>query len=64
MTKSHWQTTLEGVGVPVSLAKQSAEIIQKEANNPGYERTPTEQEIINHAYTWWVAQGMRTTHEG
>ena len=59
--KSHWQETLESVGVPVSLAAKSAEIVQKESENLHYQRTPEEQEIISHAHTWWVAQGMKTT---
>jgi hypothetical protein len=59
--KTHWQETLESVGIPVSLAAQSAEIIQKESKNPHYQRTPQEQKIISHAHTWWVAQGMKTT---
>lgn len=59
--KLHWQETLEGVGVPVSLAQASADILEKEAQDTHYRRTPEEKETINHAYTWWVAQGQQTT---
>lgn len=58
-SKTHWQETLESVGVPVSLAEKSGEILQKEAEDSGYERTEEEQETISHAWMWWVAQGMR-----
>jgi hypothetical protein len=56
----HWQATLEAVGIPVSLAKASALILQKESENPFYQRTQEEQEIINHSHIWWVAQGMKS----
>lgn len=55
-----WQKTLEAVGIPVSLAKEADLILQKEAENPFYQRSQEEQEIISHSHTWWVAQGMKT----
>lgn len=59
----NWQKTLEAVGIPVSLAKRADLILQKEAENPFYQRTQEEQETINHSHTWWVAQGMKTIGE-
>jgi hypothetical protein len=56
----NWQETLEAVGIPVSLAKEADLILQKESENPFYERTQKEQEIIKHSHVWWVAQGMKT----
>jgi hypothetical protein len=55
----YWQEVLEAVGIPISLAKESAAILQKESENPFYKRTQEEQETINHSHTWWVAQGMK-----
>lgn len=54
------QETLEAVGIPISLAKEAAVILQKQAENPSYQRTKEEQELINHSYTWWIAQGMKS----
>lgn len=56
MDKLHWQTTLESVGVPVSLAEQTAIILQKEAENFRYKRTNSEQEIVMNAWKWTIAQ--------
>jgi hypothetical protein len=56
----NWQATLEAVGIPVSLAKEADLILQKESENPFYERTQEEQEIIKHSRIWWVAQGMKS----
>lgn len=58
--KTQIQQTLEAVGIPTSLAEKGAEILQKQSENPFYQRTVEEQEIISHGHTWWVAQGMRT----
>lgn len=55
----HWKETLEAVGIPVALAKEADLILQKQTENPFYQRTQEEQEIINHSHTWWVAQGMQ-----
>jgi hypothetical protein len=57
--KQEIQKTLESIGIPVSLAEKSAEILELEALNSSRERTPEEQEIISHAHTWWVAQGAK-----
>jgi hypothetical protein len=54
------QQTLEAVGIPISLAKEAAVILEKEAENPFYQRTKEEQELINHSHIWWVAQGMKS----
>lgn len=54
------QETLEAVGIPISLAKEAAIILQKQAENPFYQRTKEEQELINHSHVWWVAQGMKS----
>lgn len=56
MDKLHWQTTLESVGVPVSLAEQTAIILQKKAENFRYKRTNSEQEIVMNAWKWTIAQ--------
>lgn len=56
MDKLHWQTTLESVGVPVSLAEQTAIILQKEAENFRYKRTNSEQKIVMNAWKWTIAQ--------
>jgi hypothetical protein len=55
-----YQQTLEAVGIPISLAKEAAVILQKQAENPFYQRTKEEQELINHSHIWWVAQGMKS----
>lgn len=60
MIKTHWQTTLEAVGTPVSLAEKAAVILEKQAENPFYQRTKEEQEVIDSSWKWWVAQGMQT----
>jgi hypothetical protein len=54
------QQTLEAVGIPVSLAEKCSLILAEEEQNPFYQRTQEEQEIINHSHTWWVAQGMKS----
>lgn len=56
----NYQQTLEAVGIPISLAKSAAVILQKQAENPFYQRTQEEQELINHSHIWWVAQGMKS----
>lgn len=54
-----WKQQLEAVRIPVSLADKAAIILQKEAENPHYKRTLSEQETINHAWKWFVAQGEK-----
>ncbi len=61
--KQEIQKTLESIGIPVSLAEKSAEILELVALNSRRERTPGEQEIISHAHTWWVAQGAKRTEK-
>lgn len=56
MDKLHWQTILESVGVPVSLAEQTAKILQKEAEDFRYKRTSSEQETVMNAWKWTIAQ--------
>ncbi len=55
-----YQQTLGAVGVPVSLAEKCSLILEKQRQNPFYQRTQEEQELINHSHTWWVAQGMKS----
>lgn len=55
-----YRETLEAVGIPISLAKEAAVILQKQSENPFYQRTKEEQELISHSHVWWVAQGMKT----
>lgn len=57
--------TLESVGIPVSLSSKIDVILQHEIENPNYQRSLEEQEIISHGWIWWVAQGQRTlNHKG
>jgi hypothetical protein len=58
-----YKQTLEAVGIPISLAEKCSSILEKEQQNPFYQRTKEEQELINHSHTWWVAQGMKSVGE-
>lgn len=55
-----YRKTLEAVGIPVSLAEKCSQILEKQSQNPFYQRTQEEQELINHSHIWWVAQGMKS----
>jgi hypothetical protein len=52
-----YKQTLEAVGIPISLAEKCGLILEKEQQNPFYQRTKEEQELINHSHIWWVAKG-------
>jgi hypothetical protein len=58
-TTDTWKQPLKAVRIPVSLADQAAIILQKEAENPHYKRTLSEQETINHSWKWFAAQGRK-----
>ncbi len=58
-TTDTWKQQLEAVRIPVSLADQAAIILQKEAENPHYKRTLSEQKTINHAWKWFAGQGRK-----
>jgi hypothetical protein len=47
-----YQGALESQGVPGELAEQTAGILAYEAKNPGYQRTPEEQQIISAAWRY------------
>jgi hypothetical protein len=45
-----WRETLKAVAIPAELAEESNQILQKQAENPFYERTQEEQKIIDKGY--------------
>lgn len=58
-----YQIQIEG-GVPVELAKKAAQIIASDdPYKPNLGRSPEEQEIINSAHTWYLAQRGRTNEK-
>lgn len=46
----NYQQTLEARGVPSFLAEKCAVILEKQNQNPAYERTKEDQETINISY--------------
>lgn len=53
-----FQIILEKQGVPPSLAKEAAKILERDGCGEDSGRTPEEQHLISSAWEWMRAKGV------